>query len=161
DSKGLSDARTTVEASGDKADSIEATKPDAESTDARLRSVSFALVTGVFHSHRGTPADSSALAAAHAVTMNLESCHPAADAPAPGISAAQSFVHGESACDAGASSSLRLTPTSSSRRRSSTRYQREIARIGAQVADALDYAYKRNVIHRDIKPHNILLDALG
>ena len=41
------------------------------------------------------------------------------------------------------------------------RYQREIARIGAQVADALDYAHKRKVIHRDIKPHNILLDALG
>ena len=40
-------------------------------------------------------------------------------------------------------------------------YQREIARIGAQVADALDYAHKRKVIHRDIKPHNILLDALG
>ncbi len=53
------------------------------------------------------------------------------------------------------------TPGSSWIGKSSLRYQREIARIGAQVADALDYAHKRKVIHRDIKPHNILLDALG
>ena len=28
-----------------------------------------------------------------------------------------------------------------------------------QLMDALDHAHKHNVIHRDIKPHNILLDA--
>lgn len=33
--------------------------------------------------------------------------------------------------------------------------------IAAQLADALDFAHRRNVIHRDIKPHNVLLDDSG
>ncbi len=38
---------------------------------------------------------------------------------------------------------------------------REVARIGAQVAEALAYANAQGVTHRDIKPSNLLLDERG
>jgi eukaryotic-like serine/threonine-protein kinase len=41
------------------------------------------------------------------------------------------------------------------------RYYREVARLGAQVACALAYAHERHILHRDIKPPNLILDAMG
>ncbi len=38
---------------------------------------------------------------------------------------------------------------------------KELSRIGAEVAGGLAHAHERGVIHRDIKPHNILLDDAG
>ncbi len=40
-------------------------------------------------------------------------------------------------------------------------YWHGVARIGLQVAGALDYAHSHNILHRDIKPSNLLLDPWG
>jgi WD40 repeat protein/serine/threonine protein kinase/tetratricopeptide (TPR) repeat protein len=40
-------------------------------------------------------------------------------------------------------------------------YYRSVAQIGVQTAAALSYAHSRGIIHRDIKPGNLILDTTG
>ena len=54
----------------------------------------------------------------------------------------------------------RARADSKSKRRKPT-YWQSVASIGMQVADALEYAHKQGIRHRDVKPSNLLLDTHG
>ena len=45
--------------------------------------------------------------------------------------------------------------------RSGREYWRSVVHVGVQVGDALAYAHGQGVLHRDVKPSNLLLDARG
>src|SRR5215470_11808076 len=73
--------------------------------------------------------------------------------PARALVQTTDYVEGASTADGSGLSTSSLS--------SGVAYFDIVARLIAEVADALDYAHKNGVIHRDIKPSNLLLSPAG
>jgi hypothetical protein len=61
----------------------------------------------------------------------------------------------------GTTLALRAAGLSTDRADNPKEHYRTVARLGIQVAEALDYAHSQGVLHRDVKPGNLLLDDTG
>ena len=89
------------------------------------------------------PVISASFSAGEAAQMLLSG--PLQDAPSAGLPRRDS---------AGAASATAVLPPG-------PRYWQNVAKIGIQVAEALEYAHRQGTLHRDIKPANLLMDSRG
>ncbi len=127
-------------------------------TEALGRSIATGLLTGRY-STTGHPESTNEI-----VTPPITECQGGSEATASidangGLPTGEVALLGDRAPVDGHSSLV--GSTSGLAAKSDDRYFREVARVAMQAADALAYAHNRGVLHRDIKPPNLVLDPLG
>lgn len=63
--------------------------------------------------------------------------------------------------DSAQASQSSLAEMRATRMPSDPNYLRAVARIGVQAAEALDYGHEHGILHRDVKPSNLMIDQSG
>jgi serine/threonine protein kinase len=81
--------------------------------------------------------------------------------PGRGLDDVLAEVRQQGARPAGDTAQAAVTPLTGSGRPGSADYCRAAARVVLQIADALAHAHTHGVLHRDVKPANVVLDESG